>query len=291
MSENYMQGDPDKQNSAVPFSDDEADEPELSPTASAEEKLSRLEKKTERIQRLLREGKTAAEKLQAAEEREARREREIAELRGMVTAQQQFTRNDNAKDPYEARLDALYARQTEAYNAAQAEIKAGTFTPERVQHYEAVARQLESDKTRVHTERAIDARAQQSRAEQAQQVWVQKYPEVYQNPRAYQYAQATYQRRLALGEASTNQLVDDIMTEAMTQFKLGGKAPPSASDRARLSGVPSAGGSGNSRSSAGPLSPELKRMALAAYPDLPEGEAEKRWQAKTGRRLRERKVI
>lgn len=293
MSENYMQGDPDKQSQAVPFSDDDADEPELAPNASAEERLTRLQKKTERMNRALKENEKRAERIKELEARDQQRDRELAELRGMVAANNNalYARQGDQKDAYEQRLDAIYSRQTEAYNAAQAEIKAGSFTPERQQHYENVARQIEADKMRVHTERAVESRAQKSRAEQAQQVWVQKYPEVYGNPNALQYATATYQRRKALGEADTNALVDDIMTETITTFRLGGKPAPSASDRSRLSGVPSAGSGGGRSSGDIQMTPELTRMARAAYPDLPDGEAEKRWKAKTGKRLREKKVV
>jgi hypothetical protein len=289
----YMQGDPDRQNNAIPFSDDDADEPELSPGASAEEKLTRLQKKTERMNRALQENKAHVAKVKELEEREQKRERELAELRGMVAANNNALMANQPRQPdaYERRLEAIYQRQTEAYNAAQAEIKAGSFTPERQAYYERIARDIESEKMQTHTERAVEARSQRSRAESAQQVWVQKYPEVYNHPRAYQYAQATYQRRKALGEDDTNSLVDEIMTEAMTTFRLGGKAPPSASDRARMSGVPSAGGGGGRASGDISMTPELVRIARAAYPDLPEGEAEKKWKAKTGKRLRERKVI
>ena len=38
-------------------------------------------------------------------------------------------------------------------------------------HYERIARQIESDKTAVHTERVVDARTHQQRAETAQQTF------------------------------------------------------------------------------------------------------------------------
>jgi hypothetical protein len=291
----FMQGDPDRQNSAVPFSDDDTEreeDAELPATASAEEKLTRLQKKTERIQRLLQEGRGAAAKLKELEEREQRREREIAELRGMAVANQNtLNARQPARDPYEAQLDAIYSQQTDAYNAAQAEIKAGTFTPERQQHYEGIARRIESDKTRVHTERAVQAHAERSRGERGREVWEQKYPAIYQNQRAYNYAEATWNQRKALGEEPTPALLDEVMNDALVRFKLGGKTAPTASDKARMSGMPSAGGGGGGKAGPVAMTGHLAKMAHAAYSDLSETEAEKKWQAKTGKRLRERKVI
>lgn len=288
----YLQGDPDG-DSKTPFSDDEPDDSELSQTATPEERLTRLQKKTERLTRAFHENKGAAARVKELEAAQAQRDREIAELRGMVAANHNaiVQQRGPGKDPYEERLETLNQRRADAYTAAQAEIKAGSFTPERQAHYEKIAQQIESERIDVHTERAVERRSAVSRAEQAQQVWVQKYPEVYNNPRAYQYAQATFQRRQALGEQPTNALVDEIMGEAIATFRLGGKPAPSASDKARFGGVPSSGTGGGKSGGDISMTPELIRMARAAYPDLPEGEAEKRWKAKTGKKLRERKVL
>lgn len=294
----FMQGSPDNA-VVVPFSDDETEakkpeelEEEDSPTASPEERLTRRRRRQERISRLLNEGKQSAEKVRELEEHRAKTDRELAELRGMMAAQQAMrAQNDNGKDPYEQRLDQVYAQQAEAYNAAQAEIQSGKFTPERQAHYERIARTIETQKTQIHTERAVAADRESRRGEQAQQVWVQKYPEVYNNPKAFQYAQATWQQRLALGEQQTNALADEVFNEAITRFKLGAKPAPSASDRARLSGIPSAGGGGGKSSTGITFTPELRRMAIAAYSDLPEAEALKKWANGPGKRLREKKII
>jgi len=295
---NYMQGDRDNA-VAVPFSDDEAasnqgadlDE-EDSPTATPEERVTRKQKRQERLNGLLRAGKQSQEELATLREKQAKLETELAALRGYVSAQPvQRPANDDGKDPYERRLDAVYAKQSEAYNSAQAHIKAGTFTPELQQHYENIARQIESEKTSIHTERIVEQRAHSMRGEQAQQVWVQKYPEVYNNPQAFKYAQATYQRRSALGEQVTNAMVDEVMNETMTQFKLGGKPTPSASEKSRMSGIPSAGSSGGSPKSGIVMNPAFTRMATAAYPDLSEKDAIKKWVDGPGKKLREKKVI
>ncbi len=295
----FMMGDHDK-SVAVPFSDDEAandTKPEElldddSPSASPEERITRKQKRQERIKRLLDEGKQNKEEVERLKAESAATRGELERLKGYVAAQPQRQQNDNGKDPYEQRLDQVYEKQSEAYNAAQAEIKAGSFTPERQKYYERVAREIESAKTNIHTERLIEQRTAASRTEQAQQVWVQKYPEVYNNPRAFQYAQASWQRKLALGEQPSNDTVDEIMNETMTTFRLGKKAAPSASERSRMSGIPSAGsGGGGGKGGIVMTDPKLRRMAIAAYSHLPEEEAIKAWVNKTGKRLREKKIL
>jgi hypothetical protein len=294
----FMQGDRDNA-IAVPFSDDEKEPKEAtdlleddSPSASPEERVSRRQKRQERITRLLNEGKQSAEEVRSLKAELAEVRQQQARLEGAVAAQGQARQQpDDGKDPFERELDAVYERQGQAYNAAQAEIKAGTFTEERGRFYERIAREIETQKTSIHTRRELAQREPIRRQEQAQQVWVQKYPEVYQNPKAFQYAKATFERRSALGEAVTNEVVDEIMHETMTSFRLGPKKAPSASEKARLSGLPSSGSGGGGRSEGVTMTPELKRMAHAAYSDLPEAEAVKRWVNGVGKRLREKKII
>lgn len=296
----FLQGDHNNA-TAVPFSDDEAAKPandselleEDSPTDTPEVRAQRRERRQERLSGLLRDGKQSKEELASLRAEAQKTREELAALRGYVAAQPtQRPSNDTGRDLYELQLDAVYARQSEAYNAAQAEIKAGTFTAERQQHYERIAREVESAKTRIHTERVVDSRVPAARAESAQQVWVQKYPEVYQNPKAFQYAQATWQRRQALGDAGTNDLVDEIMAETMAQFKLGKRPAPSQSERTRMSGVPSSGsGGGSARGTGIVMNPTFKRMAAAAYPEMSEADAEKKWVNGPGKKLRDKKVI
>ena len=297
-----MQGDKDNAVS-VPFTDDN-DKPandttlaelleEDSPTATPEERRSRAEKKAERTRRLIEEGKQHAARDKQLEGEQGTLRSELDRLKGYVAAQsQQRPVNDGGKDPYEAELDSLYKEQSDAYQAAQAEIKAGNWTPERMQHYEHIARGIESRKMTVHMRKAMESQTAQMRTEQAQQVWVQKYPEVYQNQQAFNYARATFHQRQALGEAVNNQLVDEVMQETINKFRLGGKPAPSASEKARMTGIPSSGSSGaGARSGELQMTPALTRMALAAYDGVSEDEAVKRWKAGPGKRLREKKVI
>ncbi len=298
---NFMQGNSDS-SVAVPFSDDEtvtkdedlaADDAPASATETPEERASRKQKRQERLQLKLQEGKQSKEQLARVEAEKRELETRLARLEGVVSAQRQPAPPADGKDQYDRALDAVYEKQSNAYAAAQAEVKAGTFDEKRAKYYEQIAREVETEKTDIHTQRALARHAPKMRAEQAQQVWVQKYPEVYRDPRAYQYADATFKRRQALGDTVTNDMVDEIMTDTMTQFKLGKKAAPTATERSRMSGMPASGGGGGGGGDSRhvEMTPSLRKMATAAYSDLPEAEAVKKWVNGPGKHLREKKVL
>lgn len=299
----YMQGDHDKATAVVPFSDDEAaekpdellvddDKPDVSP----EERIQRRTRRNERITTILREGKKNAEENKALREEQEALKLQMAELRGQLSATRaQPPSNDNAKDPYQERLAAVYARQKEAHRAATAEIKSEQWNEAREAYYERIAQDIETEKATIIAERTLASRSHANRAEQAQQVWVQKYPEVYGNDRAYRFAEASFRRKQALlepGQTPTAEMVDEVMNEAMTQFRLGSKKAPTANERQRLSGVPSSGSGGGTAPSGGvQMTPLLRNMATAAYSDLPEAEAIKKWAQNEGKRLREKKIL
>lgn len=296
----FMQGDPDRGSIVVPFSDDEtvSDDQIITdddkPTDSFEERKTRKEKRQARLQGIIQQGRKTAEELEAEKKSNAELRERLARLEGVVVA------NNNrpppapadGKDEFERELDDIYQKQQNAYQAAQAEVKAGTFDEKRQRYYEGIARDIETKKTEVHTRRVLAQTEGARQANQAQQVWVQKYPDVYRNPNAFQFAQGKAQQRLALGEAITPAVVDEIMTETMTTFKIGARPAPTQSDRAKLSGIAASGSGGGSGGGGGvALTPAMRQMAIAAYDHLPEAEAIKAWTNKTGKRLREKKVV
>jgi hypothetical protein len=293
----YTMGDPDAIN--VPFTDDESvkDEElildEDKPGENPEERRTRKQKRQERIQLKLQEGKAAKEELEREKaEKQELRER-LARLEGAVSAQRQPA--NDAKDPYEAELDAIYAEQQSAYAAAHAEMqKPGGMSPERTKHYERIARDIDTRRARVNARREIAMTEPIRQQSQAQQQWVNKYPEVYGNQRAFQYAQGRYQQRQALGDAITNDVVDEIMQETRVQFKLGGKPAPTVSERARMSGTASSGNGGGSGSKEPlTLTREIRKIAIAAHGGrgVSEADAIKKWTEKTGRRMRAAKLL
>lgn len=295
-----MQGDPDRQSVGVPFSDDEnVREDELitdedKPTDSFEERKTRKEKRQQRLQGIIQQGKKNAEELETERKSNAELRERLARLEGAVVAtqnQRQQQAPADGKDEFERELDDIYTTQQNAYQAAQAEVKAGTFDEKRQRYYEGIARDIEARKATVHTRRIMAQQEPARQANQAQQAWVQKYPEVYQNQRAFQFAQGRYQQRAAMGEQITHSVVDEIMNETMTTFKMGARPAPTQSERSKFSGSP-ASGSGGGRGEGGvTLTPAMRQMAVAAYDHLPEADAIKAWTNKTGKRLREKKVV
>lgn len=299
MTDNYMSTDKDP---VVPFSDDEVvrdDElivDEDKPGISPEEKKARAERRKERAQQRERERKEQAEELKKLRERDEQRERELAELRGAVSRQHQPA--PPAEDPFKARLEALSEKQLNAHTSYQAELAAagGKLSEARARYWHKTGLELEEERTTIFAERAIaqrEARAEPiRRQEQAQQIWVQQYPDVYGNPTAYQFAEATFKRRQAMGDRVTNDLVHEVMQETRAQFKLGPKPAPTATEKARLSGTASSGGGGGGSSAAGiQMTRDFKKMAEAMYSDLPPEKAHQKWVDEVGKPLRARKVI
>ncbi len=144
----------------------------------------------------------------------------------------------------------------------------------------------------VVAERAMARTIPEIKQATSRQKWEDRYPDVYHNPRAYQFAEATRNRRLALGEQETVELVEEVMEETRTALKLGPKKGPTANERARMSGVSSSSsGGGGSPSGGVQMTKELRRMATALYSDLPEEEAVRKWANTAGKQLRKDKIL
>ena len=291
----------------VPFSDDEnvrddeliVDDPQLALTNPVLHK-ERQEKRRARAGERERERKEQAAELAALKEQASKSQRELAELRGYVAGNARRQAADSGKDPYEERLDAVYARQKEAYTSYKSElIAAGDkgLPAAREKHYEQLSREIESEKQTIHTERVMDSRAPAQRLQTARQKWEDEFPEIYSNPRAKQFAEAHYRQREALlpdGAAPTPEMVREAMAAARAQFKIGPKpAAASASERSRLSGIPSSGtgGGGGGDSGGVQMTKDLRKMATALYSDLSEEEAMKKWANGPGKELRKQKIL
>lgn len=279
----------------IPFSDDETvNDDQLiveddSPDASFAERAERKKKRSERIKKMLDEGTQSRERATRLEAELAGLKGEMERMKGALSVRQAPPQTPG-KDPYEARLDAVYAKQNEAYIAAQAEVKANTFTAERAKHYERIAREVETEKSAIHAERAIASTLPALRQDQVRTGWANRYPEVYNNPRAFQFAKATFERRTAMGDYPSNDLTEEVLKETMATFRLGKRAAPSASEKAALSGMPSSGGGGGG-SSGVHMTPELRSIAIAANPGMREEDAVKHWVNTVGKKMREKRML
>jgi hypothetical protein len=301
MAENYTSSGSDP--IITPFSDDEAvRDDELiveadKPGDSPEVKAARAQKRRERAQERERERKEQASELAQLKQEIATERAERARLQGFVAALPQAQPENAGKDPYAAALDQVYEKQGEAYNAYQAELKAGTLNETRVKHYERISRDLEEQKGRIHARQVVDADVARQRQEAAQQPYVHKYPDVYNNPQAFEYAKGEFAKRNArsrvTGEQITNESVDEIMEETRTVFKLGKRPAPSRTERDRMSGISSASGGGSSQEAGRGIqkTKELQRMAESLYSDLTPEKAWQKWVDSAGRQLRKDKVL
>jgi hypothetical protein len=281
----------------VPFSDDseEVTDDQLDTSGnSPEDKATRLEKRRERAAERERERKETGERLVRLEAELAAERAERARLAGYVQATVQ---PKAGPDPYQQRLDAVYAKQSDTYRAYVAETLAAKankqeLPAERQAYFDSQARQFEEAKADIISERAVARVMPTLRQESSQQTWVQRYPDVWNNPQALKYAQATWEQKKAMGLQETHELADEVYEEARRVFKLGGKPSPSSRDREKLSGVPAAGGGGGAPATGDiQMTRDLRLMAIAKYSDLPEDKAIAKWKSVEGKALRLAKVL
>jgi len=114
-----------------------------------------------------------------------------------------------------------------------------------------------------------------------------RFPDVFADTRAFQYAQGTYNQALARGEADSRELQDAAFLEAR-QVILGKRPAPDQATRQRASGV-----SSGVRPTAVvdrpkismPKGSDYDRIARAAFPKLDPAEARQRWANTVGKKL------
>ena len=299
MAGDYMQGNKDDA-TVVPFSDNETEKEateilgDAEKQAASPEEKTRWQKRRERVNGIVQEAKQTKAELEKERQEKAELKERLARLEGYAAAQaaQQQQRPSNDVDPYQKKLDTIDQKRREHWTAYQAEVQAGKMDGDRTKYYERISREIDEEKTEVFAERAVARRIPQQQQDQQRQFWVNQYPEVYRNDKAFQYAQARWKMREAQGENIGEDQVHEILQEARVQFKLGPKKAPSASERDRFSGVPSSGSGGSGASGDGiAMTKDFKRMATALYPDLPEQDAFKKWANGPGKKLKAAKAV
>lgn len=115
-----------------------------------------------------------------------------------------------------------------------------------------------------------------------------KFPDVYANPRAREWAGAWCVQRVARGRRYDISMVEESLEQARKEFGMATR-PTSATQRSRTSGP--GGGSGGHGGDARviTLTPDQVEMAKVAYKHLPEKEAIRKWAATVGKKLAEEK--
>jgi len=285
----------------IPFSDDderqsaEADEDPDEPGLTDDVRRTRRARRSERTSARLKAGEEA----QALAVRLENENRQLANRLARLEGAHIQLANQSATppvDPYEARLKQIEDRRDFELRQAQAEVKAGTYTPERDAHFKKLGDDLDRERVDILFEKKMAQRDPQLLAQVqstvAQNQWQMQYPDVYSNDRARAWAFSRKNMLVAEGKQDSVQLNHDVLREAQEKFNLTPKEKPSQSLRSKLSGHPASGAS----TEAGPgtkgggivMTKELSRIARARFPGLKGPEADKKWAQTIGKRMREK---
>lgn len=180
--------------------------------------------------------------------------------------------------------EPLYREHEQLYSDYQALAKSGRITPDDKRKYEQAVIRLNARKDLV-TEQVKDryrAQPQQQSAQQIQmQLLAEEYKDVVTNPRTFAAAQSYWHQRQFEGEQQSVQLMRESFDHA--RALASGRRPPSRPSqqvRSKFTGQGVGGGRGGNAEPAQTsivMTPPLRRMARAAYPNLPEAEAYKKW--------------
>lgn len=280
--------------------DDDGDDDELradAPEPKQEDdeiRPSRAEKKRERGQNLVR---------QAKEEADAAR-RETAELRGRLD---ELSRRQQAPAPAaEPKEDPLIAERDQLrkeYNAHMSRFREVSskegVTQAEIDKLQEEAWELKDrmDTNVVRREMArnkpaADAEALKTSQQNAQTQLHARHGDVTRDARATKFFQANYAKLLASGAPDTWETLDLAMDQTRTELRMtprGGPPAPSAAQKQRLSGMGrGGGGSGAEPKEKGiKLTPEIKKMANAAYPHLPKEKRLQAWANASGKHFLE----
>jgi len=228
---------------------------------------------------------------QTARERAAAAEAEAKVLREQLdrvrTPERQQQGPQSAVVDVDRKIRATYAeleRLESEYVAAQ---QNKTLTPEREREMRDRAQELEIQKMELAAERREVQTAPQRRQKELWEQLARDNADVYDNPRARQYAQGRAVQLIAMGEKDSKELHDRVMAEAR-QVVLGVKPRPDAIDRQRATGLsagPRVAPSTQRSTISMPKGSHYYKMAVALYPDLEPNQACQKWAQGPGKRL------
>lgn len=253
--------------------DDTDDEPVL-PTAP-----TRKEKKQERKKLLDELESTRQERAQLAER--------LARLEGQqsVLLQQRGQVDQTDEDPFDAELQQLQDEHAAAFQAYQS--KGANRTQADTDAYNRKAREIEKKKLVIGARmaNAADGIRPVNPNEAIQAVLRAENPDIYDNAKAFAYAQNEFNRMRILGHPDTRETFNKAMNATREALNIAPPrgAPPSETRRRQFEGGPrgrSGGGDTEEKAGSITMTAPLRKIARAAYPGLPEVEAYKKW-AKT----------
>lgn len=234
--------------------------------------LTRKEKKQERLRMRDENAQLRAESIQMRER--------LARLEGAHSAmsrQGEERDETDAQDDLDAALDQRLTELQDQHTAAwrQLQARGQNATQADKDAYAKTIRAIDKEKVRVTTEAIVAQRMAEVQATTQGEVIKaqirQQYADVYGNPNAVQYAEGEYRKLVASGHKGGPDTLDRAMKEARHAFRMTREPPPSATQRARFAGPPRGrGGPGGAEPESIKMTPELRRMANAAFSHVPD---------------------
>ena len=264
---------PRDEDPVVRLDEPEDDEPDERPEP---ERPSRQERRQNRYSEMKSEAQAARE--------------EAAQMKGRLDAMEAYMRHTAesrgapAPEPPDEMKELLTAKEQLASEYSLA-YQAGQITPELYKRYQERYQQVEDRIADARIERRIGAASANIRQQVEREALRAQHADVYDNPRAAQWARGYYHQQLAKGRRDDRALHDESIEQARAEFKLSGRGAPTRESRARYAGSSTGGGSG--AAAAQPeareivMTKEFRRMANAAFPHIKDDASRYKAWAKT----------
>lgn len=240
--------------------------------------LSWKEKKANRWKQKQQE----AEKERQAKQ-EAERRAELAE-RELQAFKQAYQRPQAAQPPREEpssrEEDELYDQQARLYELYNKKAESGNVTPEETAKFREEVRRLNTKIIETGARRVFQQQPAPDVGHQALLAQLQmQYPEIYNDPRASEYAQGLYKINIAEGAPASIETVKKCLNATAKRFKYAGASVDvDEGTKRRFSGTKRGSIGKTPATPKVPITKDILKIANAAYPQIPdEKERLKRW--------------
>jgi hypothetical protein len=212
----------------------------------------------------------------------AAQDQQMAELRRTVEERQQQTRQQDASTEKMGKVKQL-REQAQLYLARAAEANNNpTLAREYWNKHQELTDEAEDIRREIWAEKEWERRRGEIQGQIPNQDMLSerqyisaKYPWVETNIEGRSLADGRFAALLRSGRPATRQTMEEALTYAAKMLRLGGGSAPSEASRQRYAGFAARDGQDDDGASSGSMSAEevenslpLKRMALAAYPQL-----------------------
>lgn len=216
---------------------------------------------------------------------------ELAELKGRFSSLEQRLQSPPQPPPEDSikkGIEQTYTEEDELRQEAEAVMRAnnGEISAEQRKRFDQKHREILSRRNRLDT-LAVMREAGIRPVDPSEGIQAQlrmKYSDVFANQRAEAWAKARWAQYRAQGYDESEELVDTVMRETRSAFKLGGKPQRVVSEAQRQKYVGVAGGGPGPRSGQRVvrMDADLKAIAEAKYPGLSPTAAHKKWAKEIG---------